>query len=78
MDAESYTDLMPIIFLGVAFFTVAISMLYWSAKRGQLRDFDKQAKTIFTEEEPEGELSDSFPAKPKKKKGRDKLKFESQ
>ena len=71
MDAESYTNLLPIIFLGVMFFAVAISMLWWSAKRGQLRDFDKQAKTIFTEEEPEGKISDSFPTKPKKKKDRD-------
>jgi cbb3-type cytochrome oxidase maturation protein len=66
MDVESYTDLVPLIFLGVVFFIVAISALYWSAKKGQLRDFDKQAKTIFTDEEPEGEISDSFPSKKKK------------
>lgn len=65
MDAENYTDLIPIIFLGVVFFTVAVSALYWSAKRGQLRDFDSQAKTIFTVEEPEGEISDTFPTKKK-------------
>ena len=61
MDAETYTDLIPLIFLGVVFFIVAISALYWSAKRGQLRDFKSQAKTIFTDEEPEGEISDTFP-----------------
>ena len=66
MDAESYTDLIPIIFLGVVFFIVAVSALYWSAKRGQLRDFDEQSRTIFTEEEPEGEISDTFPEKKKK------------
>jgi len=63
MDVESYKDLMPIILLGVVFFISAISMLYWSSKRGQLRDFDEQAKTIFTSEEPEGEVSDRFPGK---------------
>lgn len=68
MDAENYTDLIPLIFLGVVFFTVAVSALYWSAKKGQLRNFDKQAKTIFTEEEPEGEVSDSFPNTDKKQK----------
>jgi nitrogen fixation-related uncharacterized protein len=67
MDAENYTDLIPLILLGVAFFVVAISALYWSAKKGQLRNFDSQAKTIFTKEEPEGEVSDAFPTKPKKK-----------
>jgi cbb3-type cytochrome oxidase maturation protein len=65
MDAENYTDLIPIIFLGVIFFIVAVSALYWSAKKGQLRDFDSQAKTIFTDEEPEGQISDTFPTKKK-------------
>ncbi|MBH78771.1 MAG: hypothetical protein CML15_04215 [Puniceicoccaceae bacterium] len=63
MDAEAYTDLIPLIFLGVVFFIVAVSALYWSAKKGQLREFDSQAKTIFTDEEPEGEISDTFPSK---------------
>ena len=63
MDAETYTDLIPIILLGVVFFIVAVSALYWSAKKGQLREFDSQAKTIFTDEEPEGEISDTFPSK---------------
>lgn len=66
MDVENYTDLIPLVFLGVVFFIVAVSALYWSAKKGQFRNFDKQAKTIFTEEEPEGEISDSFPSKKKK------------
>ena len=61
MNAETFTDLIPLIFLGVVFFTVAISALYWAAKKGQLRNFNSQAKTIFTDEEPEGEISDTFP-----------------
>ncbi|MDQ8208394.1 hypothetical protein QEH52_12800 [Coraliomargarita sp. SDUM461003] len=63
MDVDSYTNILPLIVLGVLFFIVAVSMLYWSAKKGQLRNFDSQAKVIFTEEEPEGEISDSFPSK---------------
>ena len=63
MDAETYTDLIPLIFLGGVFFVVAISALYWTAKKGQLRNFNSQAKTIFTDEEPEGEISDTFPGK---------------
>ncbi len=66
MDAESYTDLIPLIVLGVFFFVTAIGGLYWAAKRGQLRNFDSQANVIFTEEEPEGEVSDRFPQKEKK------------
>ncbi|MGB0743831.1 MAG: hypothetical protein ACPGSB_04830 [Opitutales bacterium] len=61
MEATSYTQLLPIILLGVAFFAIAATMLYWSAKKGHLRNFDAQAGTIFTEEEPEGEISDAFP-----------------
>ncbi len=63
MDVNDYRQLLPIILLGVAFFAVAITMLFWAAKKGQLRDFDKQAKTIFTDEEPEGEVTDEFPKK---------------
>jgi nitrogen fixation-related uncharacterized protein len=62
MDVHDYKELLPIILLGVAFFVVTVTMLYWSAKKGHLRNFDAQAKTIFTDEEPEGEISDSFPA----------------
>ena len=61
MDVLEFSPLLPIILLGIAFFIVVVMMLYWSAKRGHLRDFDAQAKTIFTDEEPEGEISDHFP-----------------
>ncbi len=61
MDVLEFSPLLPIILLGIAFFIVVVMMLYWSAKRGHLRDFDAQAKTIFTDEEPEGEISDQFP-----------------
>jgi len=67
MDVDSYTDLIPLIALGVVFFIVSVSVLYWCAKKGQLRNFDSQAKVIFTEEEPEGQVSDSFPTKKNKK-----------
>ena len=63
MDVNDYKQLLPLIFLGLAFFSVSVSMLYWSAKTGGLRRFDRQARTIFTDEEPEGEVSDTFPSK---------------
>ena len=61
MPLENYIDLLPVILLGVVFFGSAVGMFYWSVRRGQLRDFDEQAKVIFTQEEPEGEISDLFP-----------------
>ena len=63
MDVDHYRELIPIIALGVLFFIVAVSGLYWSSKKGHLRNFDAQAKTIFTDEEPEGDVSDAFPGK---------------
>jgi hypothetical protein len=68
MDVYDYKQLFPIILLGVAFFVVTITMLYWSSKKGHLKNFDAQAKTIFTEEEPEGDVSDSFPEKKSSRK----------
>lgn len=62
MRVEDYTELLPIIVLGVFFFVTAVGALYWVSKRGELRNFDSQAKTIFTDEEPEGEISDRFPS----------------
>lgn len=61
MDVNDYKELMPIILLGVVFFVVTVAVLFWSAKKGHLRNFDAQSKSIFTEEEPEGEVSDTFP-----------------
>lgn len=71
MEVSNYKELLPIILLGVAFFVVAVTMLYWSAKNGHLRNFDAQANTIFTEEEPEGEISDSFPESRKRRSQKD-------
>ncbi|MGC6455811.1 MAG: cbb3-type cytochrome oxidase assembly protein [Coraliomargaritaceae bacterium] len=62
MSVENYLSLLPLLLLAIFFFGVAISMFYWSAKKGQLKNFDQQARVIFTEEEPEGEISDHFPS----------------
>jgi nitrogen fixation-related uncharacterized protein len=53
---------------GLVFFSVAIYALNWAIKKGQLRDFDKQASVIFDEEEPEGLKTDAFPEKKKTKR----------
>ncbi|MFU8848679.1 MAG: hypothetical protein ACNA77_08175 [Opitutales bacterium] len=74
MDVYDYKELLPIILLGIAFFVVAAGMLYWSSRKGHLRNFDAQAKTIFTEEEPEGEISDAFPESRKSSRDRNKRK----
>ena len=52
-----------IVLLGIMFFMTGIVVLYWCVKNGQLKDFEKGAKSIFTEEEPEGVQTDFFPGK---------------
>lgn len=48
---------------GLVFFIAAAGALYWAAKHGQMRDFEKGARSIFDEEEPEGEIGDHFPSR---------------
>ncbi|MGE9289403.1 MAG: cbb3-type cytochrome oxidase assembly protein [Puniceicoccales bacterium] len=53
--------IIAVLVLAGALFTSAICALFWAAKNGQLDNFENSAKSIFTEEEPEGEIIDSFP-----------------
>lgn len=49
--------------LGLVFFVTAVIALFWASKHGQLRNFENGARSIFDEEEPEGEFGDAFPGK---------------
>lgn len=72
MQINSY--IFVIIFMGMLFFIVAVLALYWSFKTGQLRDFDKNSRSIFGEDEPEGVQTDFFPGvKEKVKKNLNKV-----
>jgi nitrogen fixation-related uncharacterized protein len=57
------------VFYGIAFVVAllvtgsAVYMLFWASKRGQLRDFEKGALSIFDKDEPVGRPTDSFPGK---------------
>jgi nitrogen fixation-related uncharacterized protein len=63
-----------IAFLGVLFFASAVYALHWASKTGQFRDFEKGARTVFDEEEPEGVHTDFFPGQ--EKRSRQALKHE--
>jgi cbb3-type cytochrome oxidase maturation protein len=41
----------------------AVYALYWSSRHGQLRDFERGAKSIFDDQEPVGQVTDRFPPK---------------
>ncbi|MEM0967099.1 MAG: cbb3-type cytochrome oxidase assembly protein CcoS [Verrucomicrobiota bacterium] len=63
---EGWSNLLIVILvLASLLFASAVYALFWAAKNGQLKDFEESAKSIFTEEEPEGENLDSFPGKDK-------------
>lgn len=44
----------------------AVYALYWASRKGQLRDLEKGALSIFDEKEPVGQQTDFFPAKHKR------------
>ena len=50
------------------FFLAAAMALHWAHKNGQLSNLDKGAQSIFDEDEPMGEVTDSFPSKRRRKK----------
>ena len=52
------------------FFIAAALALHWAHKQGQLKNLEKGATSIFDEDEPVGEVTDSFPKKRKKKEKR--------
>lgn len=58
-------SLVIIFALGGLFFASAVYALYWAANNNQFQNFDKNAATIFTEEEPLGVQTDYFPGKSK-------------
>lgn len=50
------------------FFVAAALALHWAHRNGQLKNLEKGATSIFDEDEPEGEITDSFPEKRRKEK----------
>jgi nitrogen fixation-related uncharacterized protein len=54
-----------VIIVASLIFVSAVYALYWASRHGQLERFEEGAKSIFTEEEPEGQPLDSFPDKEK-------------
>jgi nitrogen fixation-related uncharacterized protein len=63
---EWSVSLVIIFLLGGLFFASAVYALYWAASHKQFQNFEKGAKTIFTEEEPLGVRTDFFPGKTEK------------
>lgn len=47
------------------FFLAAAYALHWAHKKGQLSNLEEGARSIFDEDEPEGEITDQFPTKAK-------------
>jgi len=60
MDWFFYAIALPVTTL---FLASVVYALYWASKKGQLRDFEKGAESIFDDEEPIGRQTDFFPGK---------------
>lgn len=74
MDDAWWSDfLLAILGFGALLFTTAVLALFWASRNGQLNDFEKGARTIFDDDEPEGEQIDFFPEGERggKRNGRD-------
>ncbi len=50
-----------ILIFGLLFFSSAVYALFWASRKGQLKNFEKGARVIFDEDEPEGTFQDEFP-----------------
>lgn len=61
--------LLGFIFASV-FFVLAAGALFWAHKHGQLSNLEEGSRSIFDEDEPLGEVTDSFPNRTKPKSGK--------
>lgn len=68
MSPETYV-IFGVIGAGI-FFAAGAYMLWWAQKGGHLENFEKGAKVVFDEEEPEGVMTDRFPPKRRKMKSK--------
>lgn len=55
-------SLLVVVLLGAVFFAGAIAAFVWARRQRQFDDFEKGARSIFNDEEPEGTVTDAFPA----------------
>lgn len=68
--------LLAILGFGALLFTTGILALFWASRNGQMNNFEKGARTIFDDDEPEGEQIDFFPEgrRQSKRRGKDERK----
>ena len=69
MDWE--TSLLVPALLGVVFFSGAIYAFLWARRQRQFHNLEAGARSIFTPEEPEGAVTDAFPADDKPARAND-------
>lgn len=58
---EVHSHVFVIILLGLAFFATVILALVWAVKAGHFSNLEATSRSIFNEEEPEDQFSDTFP-----------------
>lgn len=63
-----YGSYIFVVVIAAAVMASAVYALHWAVKTGQFSRLEQDARIIFDKEEPEGQVTDRFPAK--RKKGR--------
>ena len=63
MDTLWEIAIAVLFFLGALFFAGVIYAFAWAKKNRQFENLEQGARSIFNEEEPEGQVTDHFPAK---------------
>lgn len=53
-------SLLVVFLLGVVFFGSAVYAFVWARRAQQFENFEEGARSIFNDEEPEGEVTESF------------------
>ncbi len=62
----------------IVFGLIAVYGLVWAIRTGQMRDFSAGATSIFDDEEPVGEPTDSFPGESPSERERDEVSGDGQ
>lgn len=74
MQTEFNPYVTTIIIMVALIFASGIYMLYWASKKGYMQNLEAGARSIFTEEEPEGVQTDFFPNSSRKTHSTESIK----
>lgn len=60
-DLSSLVAVIVVGLIGIAIAFSAVAAFYWALKNGQMTNLSEGAESVFTDEEPIGQVTDLFP-----------------